>query len=316
MTLLQAGYNQFGFDEEIRETGLNRHSYKSVFIAESPVMKRLYEQIKLLAEGDSSVLILGVKGTGREKTAYEIFQNRKHKTQKSFIKFVCYGFDQNYIEKKLFGEQGLLYKGSDVTLFIKGIECFGITLQNQFLSFLLNPLHKKTIPRLICSSTENFPEEVKEGRFSRNLFEVLSQQLLLLPSLSERVEDIPFLISYFNNKNAFTGNLDDEALHLLMSQPWSGNIRELREVCFQMTVLYEGKEIITEEDLRMIVENDFSLLKNICYEPKITLEKLINHYIQLSLDHFQSKKQCAQALGISVKTIYNKIQKGDIVFSD
>ena len=315
MILLQAGSNQLGFDSGIKKDSRSDCD-EYIFIAESPIMKRLYKQIKILANMDAPVLILGASGTGRERTAYEIFFNNENKSQTEFMKFVCYGFDQNFIEEKLFGEQGLLYKGSDVTLFIKGVECLENPLQLRLLSFLLDPLNKKTLPRLICSSTENISSEVKEGHFSNNLFELLSQQILLLPSLSERVEDIPSFISYFNSKNAFSGYFDEKALQMLIFHSWKGNIKELQNVCFQISILYRDKELIKESELNMIVRDDSSLLSHIYYEPKLTLEKLVNHYIQLSLDHFQSKRQSAKALGISVKTIYNKIQQGHIAFSE
>lgn len=316
MILLQRGRNQLGFDMDFKQDGIGSDYERTIFIAESPVMKRLHKQIKLLANTNFPVLILGASGTGREKTAYEIFRNNKNKSKKKFFKLVCYDCDQKHIEEKLFGEKGLLYKGADSTLFIKGIECFGVSLQNRFVSFLLNSLNKETGPRLICASKDSFAEEVKEGRFSSNLFEILNQHILLLPSLSERVEDIPFFISYFNRENAFSGCFDEKALQMLMSHSWKGNIKELQSVCFQISILYRDKEVITENELVMIDRDEFYLLENIYYEPKLTLEQLVNHYIQLSLDHFRSKKRSAQALGISVKTIYNKIQKGHIAFSE
>ena len=313
MSLLQAGCNQFGFETEIKKGKMESHD-GFIFIAESPIMKKLHQQIKLLSDIDTPVLILGDSGTGRTRTAYEIFYNSRNKTQNEFIKFVCHGFDQSYIEEKLFGNQGLLYKGSEVTLFIKGIEYLESPLQFRLLSFLLNPLNKKDLPRLICSSGDSFP--TKGGCFSDSLFEALSQNILFLPALAERVEDIPYFISYFNSKNTFFGNFNEKALQILMSHRWEGNIKELQNICFQISVLHRDKEVITETELNMIERGETSLLKGICYEPDLTLEKLVNHYIQLSLDHFQSKRESAKALGISVKTIYNKIQSGHVVFSE
>ena len=320
MIFLQAGQEQVGFEERYKEQLLNKDFYHSVFIAESPVMKILHEKIKTLASLSSSVFILGAGGTGRETVAREIFSNSENKDSKHFIKFACYGLNQNTIEKKLFGEkkgeEALLNSHPSKTLFIKGIEHFGLYLQNKFLSYLLDYDKKETLPRLICSSSEELSKKLKEGHFSQNLFEVLSQNLLILPSLAERAEDIPFLISFFNKQNGFKASINKKVLEVLQSHSWKGNIKELRNICLQLSILYADKDFITEEDLSMIKREALSVERNIQYDPKLSLEKLINYYIQLSLDHFQSKKKSAKALGISVKTIYNKIQKGYIAFSD
>ena len=311
MILLQAGKNQFGFDSALKKDNLEICE-KNIFIAESPIMRKLSEQIKLVSDTDSPVLILGDSGTGRTRTAYEIF--KQDKSRKEFMEFVCYSLDQNSIEENLFGDQGLLYKSPESTLFIKGIECLNSSLQSRFLSFLLNPLNQRSLPRLICSAGKNFPLETKKDSFLDSLFELLSENTLQLPSLLERKEDIPYFISYFNSQNAFLANFNEKALQILNSHSWEGNLKELKNICFQISVLHREKDLITENELNMLHLPEPSLLKDMYYEPKLTLEHLINHYIQLSLDHFQSKKRSAQALGISVKTIYNKIQKGDIAF--
>ena len=319
MTFLQAGQNQVGFEAQDKELGVEVTDYQSVFISESPVMKRIHNKIKDLAFLSSPVLILGAGGTGRSSVAYEIFNENKGSHSKLFIKLICYGLSPNVIEKKLFGdneEQGLLSCGASSTLFIKGLESWPPFLQNKVLFYLLERKDKETQPRLICSAGEKFSDMVKDNSFSAELFEVLSQNLLIMPSLPERLEDIPFFIFLFNKQNDFKGYITHSALKVLENHSWTGNIMELKNVCLQMSILHAGKEFVDEKDLSLIIQKDQPIEKIIKYSPKLSLEDLINGYIQMSLDHFQSKKRSAKALGISVKTIYNKIKTGRVVFSD
>ena len=318
MIFLQAGNNQVGFEENLKKNLVNKNS-QFVFISESPIMKRIYEKIKTLACLSSPVLILGARGTGRTTAAYELFKRGKSCSLKQFIKFSCYGLETNKIEKKLFGnnnKEGLLRSGRDRTLFIKGVECFNLSLQKKLLSFLINHREKEIIPRLIFSSSERLSEKVKEAVFSQDLFEVLSQNLLILPSLSERPEDIPLLVSSFNNRNGFKGYMTEEALEILKPVFYKENIKGLKEACLQISILYPDKKFITGEDVSIIGKRDDTMRTIIKYNPNLSLEDIVNRYIQMSLDYFQSKQKSAKALGISVKTIYNKIKVGSVVLSD
>ena len=239
-------------------------------------------------------MILGASGTGRTTTALEIFNGNYNNISKHFIKFVCYGLDQDIIEKKLFGEKdhdGLLMSGENNTLFIKGIECFNPLLQKKILSHLLNHQKRETLPRLICSSSEELSQKVKESQFSQGLFKILSQNLLILPLLSERLEDIPFLISSFNEQNGFKGCISEKALQALNLHSWKGNITELKNLCMQISILHPDKELIAEEDLPTIGKKNNYVKSTINYNPNVNLEALINHYIQMSLDHFKSKQK-------------------------
>ncbi|MDE0091692.1 MAG: hypothetical protein OXN83_00210, partial [Oligoflexia bacterium] len=199
------------------------------------------------------------------------------------------------------------------TLFIKGLELWTAFLQNKMLSYLLNNANSAHLPRLIFYGTETLSSKVQEGSFSQDLFNLLSKNLLILPLLSERKEDIPLFVSLFNEKNGFKGRLSHSAFQFLKSHFWYGNIPELKNTCLQISILYAEKDIITEEDLSLIIKGNTFETTNIKYNPNISLEDMINRYIELSIEHFQSKRESAKALGISVKTIYNKIKSGAVV---
>lgn len=320
MTFLQAGQNQVNFDDQYGDFQTDTSSIESTFVSESPVMQVVYDKIQELARSSSPVLILGAKGTGRTAVAREIFNSTDKTSSKRFAKFVCYGLSPAMIESQLFGNaknSGLLSRGKDSTLFIKGIECLDSFLQNKLLSYLSDYKNKDQLSRLIFSAEENLSKKVKEDEFSQELFEVLSHNLLILPSLSERKEDIPYLISLFNKQNNFKGHISDNALELLKSLTWKENIKELKNVCLQVSILYTDKDFIDEEDLSMIINKKSQPVEELMkYDPNLLLEDIVNGYIQLSLNHFQSKKDSAKALGVSVKTIYNKIKTGCVVFSE
>ena len=118
------------------------------------------------------------------------------------------------------------------------------------------------MPRLIFYGADILSNKVQEGSFSQELFNLLSENLLILPLLSERREDIPAFISLFNEKNGFKGRLSYDALQLLQSHSWNGNIPELKNACLQMSILYAEKDLINKEDLSLIVRDNFS--ENAC----------------------------------------------------
>ncbi|MCZ0933246.1 MAG: sigma 54-interacting transcriptional regulator [Oligoflexia bacterium] len=314
--ILQSGEKQAVFEDYNISFHDNVKPEDVSFIAESSVMKSIYKKVQDLSYESSSVLILGARGTGCNTVAHHIFYENKYNNSNKFIELSCYGLASALIDKKLFGSEdfstGLLSIGSENTLFIKGLELWTASLQNKILSYLLRNKSSASMPRLICYGTDILSKKVQEGSFSQELFNLLSENLLILPLLSERKEDIPLFVSLFNEKNGFKGRLSYNALQLLQSHSWNGNIPELENACLQISILYAEKDFINKEDLSLIVrDNVFETA--IKYNPNVSLEDMINRYIELSIEHFKSKRESAKALGISVKTIYNKIKSGDVV---
>ena len=312
MIWLKAGNQEF-----FNKKG-EKDNREQTLIADSPVMKAFLEQIKQIAQLSSPVLLLGENGTGRKMIAREVFNNSINKNQ-FFLSLNCYGMDDRLIESKLFGsnkkgeEQGLLHYAEGNTLFIEGIETLSLSLQEKLLKAVqsFESLKNTKRIRLICSSDSNLPKKVEEAYFREDFFYYLSKNLLIVPSLKERLEDIPGLVSHFLKESSFTGVLTEKALLSLQSHSWKGNVRELKNICFQIATLCKNKTVRPEDiPISHSGKEDISLF--ITYNPKIKLEDLINFYILESLKHFKSKKKSARSLGISVKTIYNKIKSGTI----
>ena len=313
MFFLQSGKNQVKFNE-IKDISIRDFS-NSDFIANSSVMKNLNKKIEDLASLSSFVLILGEKGTGRKTTAFEIFK-RENRTS-DFLTLNCYNSTDYTIQNRLFGEKSFLKISAENTLFIKGIDRLNLNLQKQLLQYLKDPKNKTSLPRLLCASSEKkIYSKIQKNLFSLTLFKILSENIMTIPSLNQRKEDIPFFISRFNKKNEFKVDIDEEALKVLKSHSWKENIKELRNVCFQLSVLYPDKKLITTKELTILKPKTFNIKNHMEYNPKVTLDTLINQYIQLSLEHFKSKKRSAKALGISAKTIYNKIKSGHLIDID
>ena len=311
---LYSGRNQRSFGKQSHSTSFRQKSdvLSSKFVVESLVMKKIHKQIKGCALSSDPVLITGSYGTGKSSTAYEIFRLSTGHHNRHFVRFESKGKDQDFIDQRFFkAKDNLLSLDNGTSLFIKEIDSWSLALQNKLLRFLFQQVEEKKQLRLLVSSSEDIFYKLKEGRFSKELFERLSRNLLILPPLSKRPEDIPFLIRIFMKKNLFEGCISASAMSVLKSYQWRGNITELEEACSQISTIYPEKEIIEREDIFRIKQEEIPLEKNILkYNPQMSLEKLVNHYIQMSLNHFQSKRKSAEALGISVKTIYNKINNG------
>ena len=314
MVVLNAGRTQELFNTKTK----NKEAIRSVFIAQSSVMRSIYSKMKNLAHTKTNILILGDKGTGRKSTASEIFyQNNYSHGEREFLQLDCKSMSPHLIEQKLFGDHNspsytpLLKSNQNNTIYLKGISDLSLTLQQKIYSYLTTEKNYNR-PRLICSSDESITKKIQNKKFSQELFNVLSEDLIILPLLKERQEDIFHLMNLFNKNNHFNGVLSPEALDFLQSYNWSGNITELKMICLKLSILYPEKDIITKHDLSHIIKDLSIESVDIKYDPNLTLDTIVNLYIEKALQHFRCKKEAAEALDISIKTIYNKMKSGVI----
>lgn len=299
---LQKG-NQECFDRDLFEA-------KQV-IASSPVMKSILYKIRNSRPDCSPILILGENGTGKKFMAQMIFNC--HPNNQFFLSLKCYDLSSEMAEFHLFGDEnhdGLLKQALGYTLFIEGIDALSLECQSRFLAFLKSAEgdHFLRSTRLIASAHSNLPVRLTKKEFSENLFSLLNKNLIFLPTLKERVEDISELLNYFLTENGFKGLVGDRVISQLTKYPWPGNIVELKNLCIRWALLYKDRQI-TVKDLPEHIRASSELSYFIKYNPKIDLETVIHFYISQAVRHFQSKKEAGRALGISTKTIYNKLEK-------
>ena len=318
MTFLHAGQNQEIFDFHTPDSpggGSHRDSAKRpVYIARSPAMKQIYQKIKRLALSLNPVLILGEEGTGKTATARQIFYENSGNKEGDFILIDARETDPDEMEKQLFDlENGLLSTGGPAkTLFIKNVDGLKAPLQEKLCQKLSQGAG---FPRLTASADERIFDKSKgKELFHLPLFNILTSEVVILPPLSERREDIAGLIALFGKKSGSQWKPDRQALRILSEHSYRQNLNGLKAVCLKTALHIKTGANVSAGDLDLILKENIAPSGKIKYHPDMTLEDLIDLYIQMSLNHFRSKQKSASALGISVKTIYNKIKSGKVVF--
>ncbi|HEX9757495.1 MAG TPA: sigma-54 dependent transcriptional regulator [Nitrospiria bacterium] len=227
----------------------------------SKAMKECLDVCQRIAPTDTTVLLLGETGTGKEVLAHHIHGNSS-RANKPFVVISCTNFSENLVEDELFGHeqgaftgankfrQGKVELADEGTLFFDEIGELPRELQCKLLRFLEHKTYtrvggnkeRETDVRLIAASNRDLATEVRKGNFREDLFYRLNVYPILLPPLRDRIEDIPDLANHFLKevstkqcRNA--SNIDEKALGVLKSYHWPGNIRELRNVIERATVL-------------------------------------------------------------------------------
>jgi two-component system response regulator GlrR len=238
-------------DEEWRETIITR----------SPQMENLLGQAKLMAVSDASVFIQGESGTGKELLARAIHKaSPRH--NKPFIAINCGAIPEALLESELFGHskgaftgalrdhKGLFQSADGGTLFLDEIGDMPMPLQVKLLRALqehaIRPVGSNiTMPidvRVISATHRNLAEEMKTGRFREDLYYRINVVGLEIPALAARREDIPLLASTFLHSlsekyGRKLNGFSPEAMELLISAPWPGNVRQLQNIVEQTVVL-------------------------------------------------------------------------------
>ena len=305
--------------EEVKD----EDSQSQKLIYRSEAMDKLVKMANRLASTDSSVLILGKSGTGKEMIARYI-HSKSYRKNRNFIVINCSCLNENTVESELFGHEkgsftgahkqkvGLLEQANGGTLVLDEIGDLKPRIQAKLLRLLQeNEIYKVggTVPihlniRVICSTNKNLAEEVIKGRFREDLFYRINTISIALPTLVERPADTPALLKHFLGPNV---KVTKEALDILVQYSWPGNVRELKNLCERLCILQDGNVIeqshLPEEFLNKKQDS------TVPYDPSLTLAELNKFYILNALEHFSSKREAAKALGITVKTLYNRLHE-------
>lgn len=244
---------------------------KYTIVGESAEVQRMKAMISKVAPTDARVLITGENGTGKELVAHQLHQ-LSERSKASFIEVNCAAIPSELIESELFGHvkgaftsavkdrSGKFEAADQGTLFLDEIADMSLAAQAK----VLRALQEKKIQRVgnekditvdvrvIAATNKDLIEEIKEGRFREDLYHRLAVIIISVPPLEERKEDIPLLVSYFTELLAKEQGLEqktfsDEVLKKLSSYPWTGNIRELRNVVERLLIL--GDNPISAENI-------------------------------------------------------------------
>jgi DNA-binding NtrC family response regulator len=314
-----------------REKGLD------TFIGISEMVVKLKEMIRQVARVDSTVLIRGESGTGKDLLARAIHE-LSSRCNGPFISINCAAIPETLLESELFGhgrgaftgaikdKDGLFKVADGGTFFLDEIGNTSPTIQIKLLRVLeekkITPIGEtRQIPvdvRLIGATNANLEEEVKAERFRADLFYRLHVIQINIPPLRERVEDIPILIDHFvakfcNRHNLGRKTIQQEVYNVLSVYPWPGNVREL-ENTIERALLLTKDELLTPKAFPdNVVSGRAGELVSPVNHKTPTLESIEKAYIFWMLEQSDgNKSKTARALGIDASTLYRKLEKYSI----
>jgi two-component system response regulator FlrC len=294
-------------------------------ITQDEKMKNIIQLSHSVARSDMSVLILGESGTGKELLARLIHKSSR-RSGKPLVAVNCAAIPDNLLESELFGFEKGAFTGAvekkagkfelahGGTILLDEIGEMSSTLQAKLLRVLQEKEvdrigSRQPIPvdvRVIATTNRELHREIDEGRFREDLYFRLSVFPLQLPPLRERPDDVKLLSDHFAGKFALELNkaisgFTEEAIAFLTSRPWKGNIRELENVIHR-AVLMAGSEVIGVDD--------FMIEDNVAHSPSGggSIKDMEMELILKTLEETNgNKSRAAKVLGVSVRTIRNKL---------
>jgi DNA-binding NtrC family response regulator len=308
-----------------------RYGFENI-VGESVAIKEAIALAKRVAATDTTVLLVGETGTGKEVFAQAIHHSSK-RSSKSFLALNCCAFSKELLESEIFGhkagaftgatkdKKGLIEEADNGTLFLDEIGEMHIDLQSKLLRVLeTNEFIKvgdtkptKVNVRIIAATNRDLGEEIKEGKFREDLFYRLNVFTIPLPSLRERKEDIPLLANHFlkifsQRTNKRISGIDREAITRLQMHEWKGNIRELKNVIERAVILADEFELKTEHLPVDIQQPSFNRLSS-----SFDLASIERSHIQKVLHYTKGNKtKAAELLGIGLTTLYRKLDEYNI----
>jgi len=302
-------------------------------IGKSKALRDVLDLVKKVANTQATVLITGASGTGKELIALALHALSDRK-EKLFLPVNCGALPETLLESLLFGhmkgsftgafanQEGLLEKAKGGTIFLDEIG----EIQQHLQVKLLRALEAKEIlpigtttprhidVRVLAATNRDLKQEVAAGRFREDLYYRLNIMEIHIPPLRQRPEDIPLLIDYFIRrhnpelKRNFQG-IDADAVQLLMSLPWKGNVRELDNVIEHTMILAEG-ERITIRDLPSAVVASGTGQQSFTFNLKDAVNQFEKQHITRVLEQTeQDRKEAAKLLDISLSSLYRKIEE-------
>jgi DNA-binding NtrC family response regulator len=325
--------------ETLREVRLLRRQLREQgsfgrLVGNSPAIRSLYRVIELAAPTAASVLIWGESGTGKELVAQTIHELSPRATF-PFVAINCAAIPETLLESEIFGHEKGAFTGAHDrrtgvfelahrgTLFLDEIAEMVPATQVK----LLRVLQERTFRRLggrqeqsvdvrVIAATNRDPAEaVREGKLREDLFYRLNVFTIDLPPLRDRRPDIPLLVQAFLNEfngrnNKTVRAVDQEAMYLLERYGWPGNIRELRNVMERATILAEADFIEARHLPPPVVSRTEQTLPTVTLSPGTTVDEAERRLILLTLEHTRNNKtRAAEILGISLKTLHNKLNR-------
>jgi DNA-binding NtrC family response regulator len=311
----------------------HQYSFENI-LGSSPTIQEAVQLAKKVATANTTVLLLGETGTGKEVFAQAIHQGSKRNDQ-PFIAVNCSSFSKELLESEIFGhkagaftgaikeKKGLIEEANHGTLFLDEIGEMPMDLQTKLLRVLeTNEFIKvgdskpsNVDVRIIAATNRDLKQDVEHGKFREDLFYRLNVFTISLPPLRERKKDIPVLADHFLNlfadkTNKRINSIQPEVLKQLQAHDWKGNIRELKNT-IERAVILEDSDQLTLSSLPFELQNiETNPHDNLSAFNLSTVEKL---HIQKILHHTKGNKtKAAELLGIGLTTLYRKMEEYQI----
>ena len=307
---------------------------RGLIVGESPPMQRLYRMIRKCAPSDASILVSGESGVGKELVALTI-HSLSTRVACDIVTVNCSAIAKDLMESELFGHtkgsftgatqshKGFFERASGGTLFLDEISEMDVSLQAKLLRALetgrIRPVGgEEDIAidvRVIAATNQEPYEAMREGKLREDLFYRLAQFPIRVPPLRERSDDIDLLADHFlSDLNAETGidkTLADDVREAFRLYQWPGNVRELKNAVVQSHLL--AGNVIELQDLPDEMRTGGSRGANRAEMPVgASISEVERQHILKTLEQFGGdKKKAAETLGISLKTLYNRLNEYD-----
>jgi PAS domain S-box-containing protein len=317
---------------ELRKVNLDDYE----IIGNSKAMQGLLQLATKVAAVDSTVLILGESGVGKELVA-KLIHGESKRRDGPFIKINCGAIPETLLESELFGydkgaftganregKPGLMELAHKGTLFLDEIAELPLNLQVKLLRVLqeqeivrvggVKPI--KVDIRIITATNRDIEQMVEEGTFRRDLYYRLNVVPIPVPPLRERREDIPALVHHFlqrfSQKYSRSRQITTEAMELLFNYSWPGNVRELENIIERIVVTSDSSQI-TVDDLPAELQHGDRKTKKVVVNGiiplKMATEAVEEQLIRRAMERYKSTYKAARALGINQSTVVRKVQK-------
>ena len=304
------------------------------FVGQSPAIRKVLELVEKVAQGNSSVIIQGETGTGKELIAGAIHYNSR-RANGAFIRVNCAALPDTLLESELFGHEKGAFTGAEKvrigrfeqadggTIFLDEIGDISPTLQSK----LLRVVQEKEFERLgsnrtlhvdvrvISATNRSLAQDVEQGRFRADLYYRLNVLSVTVPPLRERGEDIVLLAKYFLLRSAHeldkkVKGFEERALEQMRVHSWPGNVRELKNTVERAVILCES-DTIRAEDLQIPPAKPFSTIAATVEIPPegIRWDELERALVIKALEMSAwSQKDAAHLLGLSTRVLNYKVR--------
>ncbi len=319
---------------QLRKEVRKKFEFKNI-IGKSKKMQEVFSLIEKVAPSNSTVIIYGGSGTGKELVSKAIHYNST-RADKPFIPFNCGAIPETLVESELFGhtkgaftgaiqtKRGLFEEAHGGTLFLDEISTILPSVQVKLLRVLqekevtkLGSTERTKIDvRMIAATNENLEVYVKKGMFREDLFYRLHVFPILLPDLKDRREDIPLLAYHFldlytkENQKQIKG-ISKQAMKLLLEYHWPGNVRELENAIERAVVMADQDYLIPRDFSENLKERAEGLIKRGVMDRK-SLEDIKAEYIaEILKETGENKRMAAEILKVNPRTLYRFAKKAN-----